>query len=175
MNEARLGTEFDLWQTVHAHLDAGRDPLDDPAVQAALLADAEALERVVALRSVLTGVALAGDAARPRRARPRRRWVAAAAALFLVATAVVCWPPRRSAAEPKSTALPMPIFATAGEVRSAHAELCVQAGDKIVRVRRVDGVIASQRSAVVTMNAEPPTPGRSAMLVALAYFENQLR
>lgn len=174
MNERGLWTEFDLWQTVHAHLDAGRDPLDDPAVQAALLADAQALERVVALRSVLSGVARSGGAASPRRARPLRPWVAAAAALFVIGTAVVCWPARR-AKEIAPGTLPMPKFATAGTVRHVIAELCVHAGDKLVWVQREEGVFTCQRSALVAIDAEPPTPGRSAMLVALAYYENQLR
>lgn len=174
MNEAELRAEFDLWQTVHAHLDAGRDPLDDPAVQAALLADAHALERVVALRGVLTGVSRWGGAARPRRARPLRPWVAAAAALFVIGALVVCWPARR-AREIVPGTLPMPKFATAGAVRHVIAELCVQAGDKLVWVQREGGVLTCQRSALVAIDAEPPTPGRSAMVVALAYYENQLR
>lgn len=168
--------ESELWIAVHAHLDAGRDPLDDPAVQAALLTDAQALERVVALRGVLSGVALSSGAASPGRARPWRPLVAAAAALFVVVASVVCWPARRAPdAAPQHGSLPMPKFASTGAVRRCVAELCVQAGDKLVWVRREEGVLTRQRSAVVTMDAEPPTPGRSAMVVALAYYENQLR
>ena len=166
--------ESELWTAVHAHLDAGRDPLDDPAVQAALLADAQALERVVALRSVLSGVALAGAAASPRRARPWRPLVAAAAALFIIGTLVGCWPARRALDLAPGT-LPLPKFATEGTVRHVIAELCVQAGDKTVWVQREEGVFTYQRSALVAIDAEPPTPGRSAMAVALAYYENQLR
>lgn len=168
--------EEDLWTAVHAHLDAGRDPLDDPAVQAALLADAEALETFVALRGALAGVALSGAAASPRRARRWRPLVAAAAALVVVVASVVYWPARRAPdAAPNGDPLPMPNFATTGAVRRCVAELCVQAGDKLVWVRREEGVLTRQRSAVVAMDAEPPTPGRSAMVVALAYYENQLR
>ena len=40
-----------VWVRVQAALDAGRDPLLDVDVQAALLDDAEALQRVVRLRA----------------------------------------------------------------------------------------------------------------------------
>ncbi len=179
-----------LWQRVHAHLDAGRDPFEDPTVQAALLADPVALEEIASMRAVLTW---AGAGAAPRVVRRPGGWRrrAAAAALVLViagagiAAAVIAVSSAASgeggAGDGESRwaqpfALPMPRFATTGAVRSAVAELFEQTGDAIVWERCAEGVVARQRSiAVVTLAGEPLSPGRSASVVALATFENQLR
>jgi hypothetical protein len=74
-----LDPESKLWERVHAHLDARRDPLEDVELARALRAR-PALERRVA---ALTRGLRALEPRRRGRARPL--WIAAAAALALAA------------------------------------------------------------------------------------------
>ena len=96
-------SDEDFWRRVHAALDRGEDPLDDPAVVAALEARPDLLDQHAHLVQALRALPLARRPRRRVRRVRRVQRVAAALAAFALAAGVawLLWPEPGAAAPPR--------------------------------------------------------------------------
>lgn len=124
-----------LWARVHAHLDAGGDPLEDQDLVDALAEHPAALGRVARLCDDLRALERAGPGRRPverpAATAPRRaaaRWLPWTALAAAAAAAVVLVPaaPRDEPAPPRVPAVAQRVLAFSATAVHAHAGVRVE-------------------------------------------------
>lgn len=102
-----------IWQRIHQHLDARRDPLDDPEVQRFLEQNPEHLEEFAKLQEGLRALAPALG--------PRRRQMPWAAAAAVACALGVLW-----FLAPKDDELPTPDMAIGGKILEAEITIVLE-------------------------------------------------
>jgi hypothetical protein len=157
-----------LWQRVHAHLDAGRDPLRDAELLDALAADPDLLAQVAGLVDDLGALAATGRTRSPRRAASRALpWILAAAA---AAAAVLVGPgPPDGPADRGSSPAPSSFAAGAPERVVGFRASTVERSDgqrieRSVELRPDGRVVARTRASLVWRPPSPPRTDRPEVL-----------
>jgi len=149
------------WDRVHDLLDARRDPLADPQVQAWLEVHPDQLAEVVAVRAATATLAA------PVAARLGLRL--AVAAVVLLAAAAVALRGRWSGSP---APLPSPRIAAGGAVLSLRLEIEVLGCNESVRMRDDMGTLVRTRTTSFTRSlADPAFPPR----IEVCVLENQRR
>lgn len=115
------------WQRIHEHLDARKDPLEDPEVRRFLEENPDQLERFAELREGLR--ALAPVFGRRRRKVP---WVAAAL--------VICGLGALWLLAPGNTDLPTPDIAHDGRILEADVTIVIEDHETRTEITRTGGL-----------------------------------
>jgi hypothetical protein len=114
------------WQRIHEHLDARRDPLEDPEVRRFLEENPDQLEEFAELQRGLRALA-------PVFA-PRRRKVPWVAAALVICALGVSW-----LLAPGNTDLPTPDIAHGGRVLKAEVTIVIEDHETRTEITRTGG------------------------------------